>query len=150
MKRLMILILSVYAIALAQTTTTDDPLVVDSVSPSEASCFLSISDWATSEWPVESIEVAGATYGEAELAELLSLEAAEGETLAPHLMVAQQLVALKLNMAKGCAPSPEMLTAMVEAEALLQLLYGRLPQAGDAAPEANESAELVALSMSLR
>jgi hypothetical protein len=75
-------------------------------------------------WPVTSLTLGGQTYTQAELLTILATPVASGGSADASLILADQLIAAKLNMANGSAPISATVAA---ADALLSGFTGKLP-----------------------
>src|SRR5262249_1178032 len=77
-------------------------------------------------WPVHTLTLGSQSYDRAELLRILNTRSgAEGETDV-SLILAQQLIAAKLNLANGSDPAP-VINTIDDADALLSRFPGKLP-----------------------
>jgi hypothetical protein len=77
-------------------------------------------------WPVTSLELGGQTYSQAELLTILRTPIGTGGKADASLILADQLIAAKLNIANGADGTPGSST-IADADSVLSLQPGRLP-----------------------
>jgi hypothetical protein len=77
-------------------------------------------------WPVTSLELGSQTYSQAELLTILNTAVGTGRNADASLILANQLIAAKLNIANGSDPAPVSST-ITDADSLLSGFSGHLP-----------------------
>jgi hypothetical protein len=93
-------------------------------------CPLSQGFWKNhpSAWPVTSLTLGSQTYTQTEILKILNTSVGTGGTADASLIVADQLIAAKLNIANGSDPAPVSAT-IADADTLLSGFTGKLPYA---------------------
>ncbi len=96
------------------------------VMPTE--CPLGQGYWKNhaSDWPVMSLTLGSQTYTKAELLTILNTPVGSGASADASLILADQLIAAKLNIGNGSDPAPVSAT-IAAADALLSTFGGKLP-----------------------
>ncbi len=112
----------------APTITTSTTATTTTVPPTTttlpaAQCPLSMGFWKThpAQWPVASLTLGSQTYTQAELLPLLTTPV-RGDA---SLILADQLIAAKLNIANGADPT--LVSTIADADNLLSGFAGKLP-----------------------
>ncbi len=77
-------------------------------------------------WPVNSLTLGSQTYTQAELLTILGMPVGKGPKADASLILADQLIAAKLNIANGADGTP-VTTTIADADAVLSLYTGKLP-----------------------
>ena len=77
-------------------------------------------------WPVESLMLGSQTYSKADLLIILHTPIGTGKKADASLILADQLIAAKLNIANGSDPAP-VTSTITDANAVLSLYTGMLP-----------------------
>jgi len=115
-------IFSVYNVEVIQDMSI--VVVLELNRPSQNTCPLSHGFWKTHPefWPLSKLWLGGQSYTQAELLAILGM-AVKGDA---SVILAQQLIATKLNVANGSDPAP-VITAVTSADSLFRTLPGRLP-----------------------
>jgi hypothetical protein len=118
-------------------TTVNTYLVTDggqtgtcsfSVTVAPSKCPLPQGYWKNNPgaWPVTSLSLGSATYSQAELLAILNTPIGTGKNADASLILADQLIAAKLNVAHGSDPAP-ISAAITAADALLAPFSNKLP-----------------------
>ncbi len=102
-------------------------LIVFSEKPARK-CPLTEGFWKNnpSAWPVTSLTLGSQIYTEAELLAILNTPVGSGNKADASLILADQLIAAKLNIANGSDPTPVSAT-IADADSLLSGFSGKLP-----------------------
>lgn len=100
--------------------------VVATAPVQQFKCPLTQGFWKNhpSAWPLTSLTLGGQTYTQAELLTILTTPVGSGGSADASLILADQLIAAKLNIANGSAPISDTVAA---ADALLGGFTGKLP-----------------------
>ena len=77
-------------------------------------------------WPVNSLTLGTQTYSKAELLTILGMPVGKGHKADASLILADQFIAAKLNIANGADGTP-VTTTIADADAVLSLYTGKLP-----------------------
>jgi hypothetical protein len=101
---------------------------VECCAPPPSKCPLTIGYWKnhSSAWPVATLSLGCQTYTQAELLKILGLRTGTGPKADASLILADQLIAAKLNIANGSDPAPVAAT-IADADNLLCGFSGKLP-----------------------
>jgi hypothetical protein len=99
-------------------------VVVLEIKGTQGACPLSMGFWKTHPdvWPLSRLWLGGQSYTQAELLSILGMPV-KGDA---SVILAQQLIATKLNVANGSDPGP-VITPVTSADNLLRTLAARLP-----------------------
>jgi len=109
------------------TTTTTSSTTTTTTIPSQNKCPLSQGFWRThpAAWSVTSLTLGSQTYTQAELLTILTTPVGSSSKADASLILADQLIAAKLNIANGSDPTP-VASTIADADALLATFTGKL------------------------